>query len=133
MIWFKFKNIIMGFYKQATIMFVHPMTMDKVSFLTYGFCNYNVILGKIIVKRAIQVSKDSLNLHFCIFERSQRKHNSLDCHNFFGIFFINYKIYILKVSYFTLLSLVPTLARLFSMSFHLQEIVKDLTKHKNKC
>jgi hypothetical protein len=38
----------------------------------------------------------------------------------------------LKVSYFIVLSLVPTLARLSSMSFYLQEIVKDMKKHKNK-
>ncbi len=113
-------------------MSLHPMTMDKVSFLTYGFCNYNVMLGKITIKRAIQVSEHSLNQYFCIFERSQKKHNTLNCHKFFGIFSINYKIYMLKVSYFTLLSLVPTSARLFSMSFHFQEIVKDMKKHKNK-
>jgi hypothetical protein len=93
------------------MMSLHPMTMDKVSFLTYGFCNYNVMLGKTTIKRAIQVNEHSLNLHFCIFERSQRKHNSLDCHYFFGIFSINYKIYMLKVSYLTLLSLVPTPAK----------------------
>jgi hypothetical protein len=28
----------------------------------------------------------SLKLHFCMFEKSQVQHNSLDCHNFFGIF-----------------------------------------------
>jgi hypothetical protein len=43
------------------------------------------------------VSGHSLKLHFCMFERSQVKNNSLDCHKFFGIFFINYKAYILKV------------------------------------
>jgi hypothetical protein len=64
----------------------HPMTMDKVSFLNYGFCNYNVRLGKIIINGAIQVIEHSLNLH-CIFEKSQRKHNSLDCHKFLGNIF----------------------------------------------
>jgi hypothetical protein len=38
----------------------------------------------------------SLKLHFCMFEKSQMKHNSLDCHNFFKIFFINFKVYVLK-------------------------------------
>jgi hypothetical protein len=38
----------------------------------------------------------SLKLHFFMFERSQMKHNSLDCHNFFGLFSINCKVYILK-------------------------------------
>jgi hypothetical protein len=36
-------------------------------------------------------------LHFFMFERSQGKHNSLDCHNFWEIFFINWKVYMLKV------------------------------------
>jgi hypothetical protein len=97
----------------ATIMCFHPMTMDKVSFLPCGFCNYNVRLGKITIKRTIEVNEHSLNLHFCIFERSQKKHNSLDYH-------------------ITMLSFVPTPTRLYSMSFHLQEIVKDMKKHKKK-
>ncbi len=33
------------------------------------------------------MSGHSLKLQFCMFERSQVKHNSLDCHNFFGIYF----------------------------------------------
>jgi len=33
------------------------------------------------------MSEHSLKLHFCMFERSQRKHNSLDYHNFLGIIF----------------------------------------------
>jgi hypothetical protein len=37
--------------------------------------------SKNIVKEATQVSGHSLKLHFCMFERSQVKHNSLDCHN----------------------------------------------------
>jgi hypothetical protein len=126
------KTLQQGFYKQVTIMCFHPMTMDKVSIFTYGFCNYNVRLGKITIKRAIQVNEHSLNFHFCIFERSQRKHNNLDYHNFFGIFSINYKFYMLKMSYFIVLSLVPRLTRLSSMSFYFQEIVKDMKKHKNK-
>jgi hypothetical protein len=40
-------------------------------------------MGKIIVKGATQVNGHSLKLHFCMFEKSQGKHNSLDCHNFF--------------------------------------------------
>jgi len=40
-----------------------------------------MIKGKIIVKGATQVNGYSLKLHFCMFKRSQGKHNSLDCHN----------------------------------------------------
>jgi len=40
-----------------------------------------------MVKGATQVSGHYLKLHFCTFERSQVKHNSLDCHkNFKSIF-----------------------------------------------
>jgi len=54
-------------------------------------------MGKNTIKRATQVSKhSSLKLNFCIFERSQVKHNNLDCNNCFGIFFINCKVYMLK-------------------------------------
>jgi hypothetical protein len=52
--------------------------------------------GQNIVKGAIEVNGHSLKLHFYMFEISQVKHNSLDYHNFFGIFFINCKFYILK-------------------------------------
>jgi hypothetical protein len=45
--------------------------------------------GKITIKGATQVNEQSLKLHFFMFERSQGKHNSLDCHNFWEIFFIN--------------------------------------------
>jgi len=96
---FSSKTLQWAFRNKATIMCFHLMTMDKVSFFTYGFCNYNIRLGKIIVKRTIQVSEHSLNLHFCIFERSQRKHNNLDCHKVFGIFSINYNIYIYNINY----------------------------------
>jgi hypothetical protein len=37
----------------------------------------------------------SLKLHFCTFEKSQVKHNNLDCHKFFGIFSI--KVYMPKL------------------------------------
>ncbi len=46
-----------------------------------------VPLGKIIVKGTTQVCGHSLKLHFCMFEISQGKHNSLDCHNVFGNIF----------------------------------------------
>ncbi len=36
-----------------------------------------------IVKGATQVNGHSLKLHFCMFENSQGKHNSLDYHKFF--------------------------------------------------
>jgi hypothetical protein len=42
------------------------------------------------------MSGHSLKLHFCMFERSQGKHNSFDCHKFLGIFFINCKVYMVK-------------------------------------
>jgi hypothetical protein len=44
-------------------------------------------MGKIIVKGATQVIHHSLKLQFCMFERLQGKHNSLDCHNVFKIIF----------------------------------------------
>jgi len=37
----------------------------------------------------------SLKLHFCTFEKSQVKHNNLDCHKFFGMFSI--KVYMPKL------------------------------------
>jgi len=40
------------------------------------------MLGKNIIKGATQVSGHSLKLHYCMFERSQVKHNSLDYHFF---------------------------------------------------
>jgi len=40
-------------------------------------------LDKNTIKRATQVNGHSFKLHFCMFERSQLKHNSLDCDNFF--------------------------------------------------
>jgi hypothetical protein len=40
-------------------------------------------MGKIIIKGATQMSGHSLKLHFCMFERSQGKHKSFDCHKFF--------------------------------------------------
>jgi hypothetical protein len=50
-----------------------------------------------IVKGATQVNGYSLNLHFCVFEKSQGKHNSLDYHFFFGeIFLINCKVNMFK-------------------------------------
>jgi hypothetical protein len=39
--------------------------------------------GKIIIKGATQVDGHSLKIHFCTFERSQGKYNSLDCHKVF--------------------------------------------------
>jgi hypothetical protein len=44
-------------------------------------------LGKNMVKGATQVNAHFLKLHFCMFERSHVKHNSLDCHNVFGNIF----------------------------------------------
>jgi hypothetical protein len=46
-----------------------------------------VPLGKNIVKGATQVSGYSLKLHFFVFEKSQGKHNNLDCYKcFWNIF-----------------------------------------------
>jgi hypothetical protein len=39
-----------------------------------------LFMYKNIVKGDTQVSGHSLKLHFCMFERSQGKHNSLNCH-----------------------------------------------------
>jgi hypothetical protein len=36
--------------------------------------------GKNTIKEATQVIGHSLKLHFCMFEKSQVKHNNLDCH-----------------------------------------------------
>jgi hypothetical protein len=41
---------------------------------------------KNIVKRATQVHRHSLKLHFCMFEISKGKHNSLNCHIFLEYF-----------------------------------------------
>jgi hypothetical protein len=43
-------------------------------------------MGKITIKKTTQVSRHFLTLHFCMFEKSQDEHNSLDC-NFFGEYF----------------------------------------------
>jgi hypothetical protein len=44
-------------------------------------------MGKITVKGTTQVCGHSLKLQFCMFERSQGKHNGLDCHKcFWNIF-----------------------------------------------
>jgi hypothetical protein len=51
------------------------------------------LMGKIRVKGATQVSGHSLKLHFCMFGRSQGKHNNLIVINVFGIFSINCKVW----------------------------------------
>jgi hypothetical protein len=38
------------------------------------------IIGKSTFKGVTQVSGHFLTLYFCMFERSQEKHNNLDCH-----------------------------------------------------
>jgi hypothetical protein len=43
----------------------------------------NLIHDKNTIKRATQMSGHYLKLHFYMFERSQMKHSSLDCHNVF--------------------------------------------------
>jgi len=43
-------------------------------------------MGKIIVKGATQVNGHFFKLHFCMFERSQNKHNNLDCQIFLKYF-----------------------------------------------
>jgi hypothetical protein len=52
--------------------------------------------GKNTIKGATGMSGHSIKLHFCMFERSQVKHNSLDVIMFFRIFSINYKIYMFQ-------------------------------------
>jgi len=44
-------------------------------------------MGKIIIKGTTQMNRHSLKLQFFVFEKSQGKHNNLDCHNAFGIIF----------------------------------------------
>jgi len=44
-------------------------------------------LNKNITKGTTQVSGHPLKLHFCMFERSQGKYNSLDCHKVFLKYF----------------------------------------------
>jgi hypothetical protein len=58
--------------------------------------NDAVVLGKNTIKGFTQVNVHSLKLHFCMFERSQVKHNNLDYHFFLKNISINYKFYILK-------------------------------------
>jgi hypothetical protein len=36
-------------------------------------------MGKITIKGTTQVTGHFLNLQFCMFEKSQKKHNNLDC------------------------------------------------------
>ncbi len=43
--------------------------------------------GKIIIKETTQVSGHSLKLHICMFERSQGKHNNLNCRKKIWIIF----------------------------------------------
>jgi hypothetical protein len=43
----------------------------------------NLIHDKNTIKRATQMSGHNLKLHFYMFERSQMKNSSLDCHNVF--------------------------------------------------
>jgi len=45
------------------------------------------------------VNGHSLKLHFCMFKRSERKHNSFFLSMFVGIFSINCKVYMLKVKH----------------------------------
>jgi hypothetical protein len=54
---------------------------------TYIDTRWFIMVGKNKVEGAIQVSGHSLKEHFCMFERSQRKHNNLDSHNSFGNIF----------------------------------------------
>jgi hypothetical protein len=42
------------------------------------------------------VSGHSLKLYFCLFEKSQGKHNNLECQKKIGIFSIDCKVYMLK-------------------------------------
>jgi len=55
--------------------------LENISILFHPF------LGKNTIKRTTQVSGCFLKVYFCMFERSQVKHNSLDCHKFFGNIF----------------------------------------------
>ncbi len=57
------------------------------------YFKHTLLLDKNIVKGITQVKGHSLRLLFCMFEISQVKYNSLDCHNVFGIFFLNCKVY----------------------------------------
>jgi hypothetical protein len=58
--------------------------------------NGAIVLGKNTIKGVTQASVHFFKLHFCMFERSQMKHNNLDYHNFLKNISINYKIYTLK-------------------------------------
>jgi hypothetical protein len=56
------------------------------------------VLGKNAVKGATQVNGHSLKLHFCVFEKPQVKHNSLDCHkDFWNIFPLIVKISLTQI------------------------------------
>ncbi len=71
----------------------------KNSLIIYVFVHgFNIwSTGKNTFKGVTQVNEHFLKLHFCMFERSQVKHNNLDCHKFFALFSINYKFYMLKI------------------------------------
>jgi hypothetical protein len=70
-------------YCTLTIAFVKiTITITSIKNALNGGLN-NTYVGKNKVKVATQMSGHFLQLHFCMFEKSQMKHNSLDCHNFF--------------------------------------------------
>ncbi len=68
--------IMVGNRWQNLTLCIKTMESSIISLLHNG----DIVIGKNIVKDSTQVNGHSLKLHFCIFKRSQRKHNSLDCH-----------------------------------------------------
>ncbi len=70
-------------------------------------------LSKDTIKGPTQVNGHSLKLHFCIFERSQVKHNNLDYNKFFEVFFINCKFYMFKAFKLQQWTIIVFFKRLF--------------------
>jgi hypothetical protein len=87
-----FKNIV----NLCLQIFYHWILIECIIFIILR-CKDIVPLGKNIVKGATQVSGHSLKLHFCVFESHKESIIVWIVIIFLGIFFINYKSYMLKV------------------------------------
>jgi hypothetical protein len=71
----------MGILFQLQIqMFNNQVNSSNSNFHLVKKIDYRSPTSKITVKGATQLNGHSVNLHFCMFERSQGKHNSLNCY-----------------------------------------------------
>jgi len=77
---FEFIPFMLWKSKQILIFFYYDI---KAHLMSYDIKIEDEFEGVITVKGTTQVNGHSLKLHFCMFEKSQGKYNSLDCHKFF--------------------------------------------------